>query len=221
MSIRLAPSLLSADFADLAGEIADVEAAGADLLHLDLMDGHFVPNLTFGPSVVAALAKVATIPLDAHLMVTNPDPLVPELAAAGVQRTAVHVESCRHLHRTIQGIRSAGMEAGIAVNPASSLALLDEILEEIDFILIMSVNPGFGGQAFIPSSLSKIRRLRSRIGDRSLDISVDGGVDPTTAGPLAAAGATTLIAGSAVFGSSDRSRAMAALRNAAQQGNES
>ena len=218
MKIRIAPSLLSADFARLAAEVAEVEAAGVDLLHLDLMDGHFVPNLTFGPPVVAAIAAVASTPLDAHLMVTDPDPLIPELAEAGVARVAVHVESCRHLHRTLATIRSLGMEPGVAINPATALTLLEDTLDDLAFVLIMSVNPGFGGQAFIPSSLEKIRRLRRSLDGRPIDISVDGGVDPETAGPLVDAGASTLIAGSAIFGGRDRSATTAALRDAAQRG---
>jgi ribulose-phosphate 3-epimerase len=184
------------------------------------MDGHFVPNLTFGPPVIKALARSATVPLDAHLMVTDPDPMIPELEAAGVQRTAVHVETCTHLHRTLATVREAGMEPGVAINPATSLAVIQEVLTEVEFVLVMSVNPGFGGQAFIPSTLDKIRRLCAMAGDQNLDISVDGGVDPDTAGPLVAAGATTLIAGSAVFGTDDRRRALDALRESARQGNE-
>ena len=212
MTVRIAPSLLSADFARLADEVGEVERAGADLLHLDLMDGHFVPNLTFGPPLVKALVGHCGIPLDAHLMVTDPDELVPALADSGVSRVSVHVETCPHLHRTLAGIREHGMSAGVAVNPATPLEYVEAALDWVDFVLVMSVNPGFGGQEFIPESTERVRRLRAA--SEALDIAVDGGVDARTAPLLVKAGATTLVAGSAVFGTPDRRAAIAALRSA-------
>lgn len=216
MSIRIAPSLLSADFARLGEEVADVEAAGADLLHLDIMDGRFVPNLTFGPPVVAAVAAGTGLPLDAHLMVESPEPLLEPLCAAGVGRISVHVETCVHLHRTLAVIRELGAAAGVAINPATALSALEDALPFADFVLIMSVDPGFGGQRFLDESLDKIRRLRRMLGDRPVDVAVDGGVGPATAAGLVAAGATTLIAGSAVFARPDRRAALAELRRAAE-----
>ena len=221
MNIRLAPSLLSADFAHLADEVAEVERGGADLLHLDIMDGHFVPNLTFGPFVVRDIAAASKIALDAHLMVTEPDNLIDELIAAPVARIAVHVEVCNHLQRTLNNIRAGGVKAGIAINPASALSLLGDALSWTDFVLIMSVNPGFGGQEFIPETLERISRLRQMAAGRPLDIAVDGGVCVENVASLAHAGATTLIAGSAIFGRKDRASAIADLRRAATVGGES
>ena len=220
MNVRLAPSLLSADFSRLADEVAEVEHGGADLLHLDIMDGHFVPNLTFGPPIVAALASRAKIALDAHLMVTRPDDLIRDLVAAPVARIAVHVEACHHLQRTLESIRSAGVKAGIAINPATALSLLEDALPWADFVLIMSVNPGFGGQEFIPETLEKISRLRQMTAKVDLDIAVDGGVGPENAASLVRAGASTLVAGSAIFGARDRAAAIADLRRAATLGGE-
>jgi len=212
----LAPSLLSADFVRLAEEIARVEAAGADWLHLDIMDGHFVPNLTFGPPVVAAIRKISKLPLDVHLMVSNPAALVEQFAEAGADYLTVHVETEPHLHRLVNRIRELGVKPAVTLNPATSVDLLDEILSEVDMVLVMSVNPGFGGQKFIPASLAKIRRLKQKMNrlDRQVLIEVDGGVNQVTAPQLIEAGVDVLVAGSAVFGSADMKTTIAALKQA-------
>jgi ribulose-phosphate 3-epimerase len=215
VNVRIAPSLLSADFANLAGEVADVQHAGADLLHLDIMDGHFVPNLTFGPPLVRHLARHCKIPMDAHLMVTDPDPLVGQLAHAGVARVAIHVEACHHLHRSLTEIRQRGLAAGVAINPATSIHALEDAIPFTDFILVMSVNPGFGGQDFIEESVGKIERIRALVGHDGMDITVDGGVEPSNARALVAAGANTLVAGSSIFGATDRHEAVAEIRRRA------
>ena len=212
----LAPSLLSADFVRLAEEIARVEAAGADWLHLDIMDGHFVPNLTFGPPVVAAIRKITKLPLDVHLMVTNPADLVEQFAAAGADWLTVHVETEPHLHRLVNRIRELGVKPAVTLNPATPVAQLDEILSEVDMVLVMSVNPGFGGQKFIPASLAKISRLKEKLSQigRPVLIEVDGGVNETTAPQLVQAGVDVLVAGSAVFGSADMKATISALKQA-------
>ena len=216
--VLIAPSILSADFARLAEEVALVERGGADLLHVDVMDGHFVPNLTVGPPIVEALKKVTKLPLDLHLMMTNADAFIAEFAEAGADYLTVHVEACPHLHRTVQTIKERGVKAGVTLNPATSLHTLDEILPDADLVLIMSVNPGFGGQAFIPSCLQKVaaaRQMIDRRGSHAL-LEVDGGIKVDNAAQIVAAGADVLVAGSAVFSSRDYAATIAALRAAGQ-----
>jgi ribulose-phosphate 3-epimerase len=216
--VLVAPSILSADFARLAEEVAAVERGGADLLHIDVMDGHFVPNLTVGPPIIESVKKVTKLPLDVHLMITNADAFIPEFAEAGADYLTVHVEACPHLHRTIQSIKERGVKAGVTLNPATSVHTLDEILPDVDLVLIMSVNPGFGGQQFIASCLKKVaavRQLLDRIGSRAL-LEVDGGVKVDNAAQVLAAGADVLVAGSAIFSSRDYASTIAALRAAGQ-----
>jgi ribulose-phosphate 3-epimerase len=214
-AIKVSPSILSADFSRLGDEIRAVEAAGADLIHVDVMDGHFVPNITIGPLVVQAARKVTKLPLDVHLMIENPERYIADFAKAGADYITVHVEAATHLHRLIQNIREhKGVKAAVSLNPATPLETLDYILGDIDMVLIMSVNPGFGGQAYIPSATDKIRRLRKTIEDRklSVEIEVDGGVEPDNAAEVAAAGADILVAGSAVFGAKDYATAIRGIK---------
>lgn len=212
--IKIAPSMLSADFANLAGEIKKVEDAGADLLHIDIMDGHFVPNLTFGPPVVAAIKKITALPFDVHLMVKKPETLIADFIHAGADIITVHAETAPHLHRLLQNIKESGARAGVALNPSTPLSAVEEILDIVDMILIMSVNPGFGGQKFISSSVNKIARLKQMIDDRRLeiDIEVDGGINPQTAKEVINAGANVLVAGSAVYGAPDIPAAIKNIR---------
>jgi ribulose-phosphate 3-epimerase len=203
MTVRLAPSILSADFAALGDAVAAVERGGADQIHLDVMDGHFVPNLTIGPAVVAAVRRVTRLPLDVHLMVTEPDRYLEAFARAGAGIITVHAEVLPHLHRTLQTIRSLGCRAGAAINPSTPVAALSEVAGSVDVVLVMSVNPGFGGQAFIPESESKITRVRDWLREAGLsnvDIEVDGGIDATNIAGVVAAGASVIVAGHAIFG---------------------
>jgi len=202
---KIAPSILSADFAKLGDEIRTVAAAGADWIHVDVMDGHFVPNITIGPLVVEAIRPVTDLPLDVHLMIENADRYIPDFAAAGADIIAVQTEACIHLHRSLQLIRQNNCKAGVVLNPSTPLEGLEWVLPDIDLVVLMSVNPGFGGQKFIPATLEKIARLRKMIDDRGLaiEIEVDGGVNSGTIASIAVAGADVFVAGSAIFGSTD------------------
>jgi ribulose-phosphate 3-epimerase len=218
MNLRIAPSILAADFASLASEIARAEEGGADLIHVDVMDGHFVPNLTVGPPVVASLKRVARVPLDVHLMIENPDDHIPAFVKAGAAMVSVHVEVLPHLHRTLGFIRELGALAGVALNPSTPVSALEEVAGNLDFVLVMTVNPGFGGQTFIPRSTSKVRAMRELL-DRAgnpAPVEVDGGIDLDTIGEIAAAGAEIMVAGSAVFRTTDPAEAVRALRRAGE-----
>lgn len=212
--IKIAPSILSADFSRLNEEIRKAEYAGADMIHIDVMDGHFVPNLTIGPMVVAALRSVTNLPFDVHLMITNPQDMIMPFIQAGANILTVHVETAPHLHRIVQTIKQQGIKAGVSLNPATPVSLIEEILTEIDMVLIMSVNPGFGGQKFIESSVEKIRRAKSMIDERALaiDIQVDGGINTETAKQVISAGANILVAGSALYQAADMAEAIKSIR---------
>jgi len=214
--IKIAPSILSADFGVLSEEIARVEAAGADQLHVDVMDGHFVPNLTIGPPVIESIKKRTRLPLDVHLMIESPERYIPAFVSAGADLVTVHAEACHHLHRTLRQIKEVGAKAGVALNPSTPLTALEYVLDELDLVLVMSVNPGFSGQAFIPATYQKVSHLKTLLGSRPSDRSVDGGVKVEHAAPLAAHGATVLVAGSAIFGAPDPGAVIREMRNAAE-----
>ena len=214
--MKIAPSILSADFAALGEAIARVESAGADQLHVDVMDGHFVPNLTIGPPVIESIRKRTRLPLDVHLMIEEPERWIETYVRAGADWVTVHAEVCPHLQRTLNQIREAGARAGVALNPSTGPGVLEYVLDDLDLVLVMSVNPGFGGQSFIPTAYEKIRKIRALLGKRPALISVDGGVKAANAGPLAQAGATVLVAGSSIFGAADPGAAVAALRSASE-----
>lgn len=217
MSVRIAPSILSADFARLGEQVALVEGAGAGLIHVDVMDGHFVPNITMGPLVVSALTRVTRLPLDVHLMITDPDRYLDVFAKAGAATISVHVEAAPDLRRTLDRIRELGARAGVAINPATPVEVLAPVLDAVDHVIVMSVHPGFGGQSFIAGSLDKVRAVRALVGP-SVEVEVDGGVDLSNAAAIAQAGASILVAGASVFGQPDPAAATRALRVAAEGG---
>jgi len=218
-NIDIAPSILSADFARLAEEIQSVERGGAGILHVDVMDGHFVPNITIGLPVVKSLSKVTKLPIDAHLMITEPGHYAAQFVTAGAKMVSVHVEADPHLHRTLMAIRSEGGLAGVVLNPATPVGAVEEALYFVDYVLVMSVNPGFGGQKFIPESIGKVRRLRQLINERQLNvrIEIDGGIDRSNIETVVEAGAEILVAGSAIFGTPDAEMAVKDLKNATVQ----
>ncbi|WP_301169207.1 ribulose-phosphate 3-epimerase [Brevibacillus nitrificans] len=213
--VKIAPSILSADFARLGEEIQDVERGGADWIHVDVMDGHFVPNITIGPLIVDAIRPVTKLPLDVHLMIEDPDRYIPQFAKSGADWITVHQEACRHLHRTLALIKEQGAKSGVVLNPATPVATIEHVLTDLDMVLLMTVNPGFGGQKFIHNVVPKIKQLRQMLDERGLghvEIEIDGGVNTETARLCEAAGATVLVAGSAVFNQKDRAQAIAAIR---------
>ncbi len=216
--IKIAPSILSADFSKLGEEIKEVERAGADWIHVDVMDGHFVPNITMGPLVVDAIRPITDLPLDVHLMIENADQYVEAFAKAGADYITVHVEANPHLHRTLQKIRQAGAKPGVVLNPHTPVSAIEPILEEIDLVLFMTVNPGFGGQQFIPSVLKKVEELKAIIDERqlSIDIEIDGGINDETVKDAVKAGANVFVAGSAIFGKEDRESALQAIKRAGE-----
>ena len=217
MSVRIAPSILSADFARLGEAVAMAERGGADLIHVDVMDGHFVPNITIGVPVVKSLKRIATVPLDVHLMIEDPDRYIDAFAEAGAAMISVHVEALRHLHRTVHAIKALGVKAGVAINPGTPLVAIEEVAADVNYVVLMSVNPGFGGQTFIPRSESKVRELRALL-DRAgnpAPIEIDGGVDQHNIARVVAAGARIIVAGSAIFNTPDPERATRELKAAA------
>ncbi len=210
--VMIAPSILSADFADLKNEISRLDEAEADAIHLDIMDGNFVPNLTFGPCVVKAIRPYTKLPFDVHLMVNNPDDMLEWFALSGADWITVHAEVCPHLDKTIDAIHNLGLKAGVSLNPSTSESVLEYVLDKVDLILVMTVNPGFGGQSFMKNQLDKIAKIRRLIGNRKIILSVDGGINPMTAAEAIAAGADMLVAGTAVFAGNDYEKNIKALR---------